>query len=224
MTDAVGARVAAADHDHVLPGGADRGLATELDRAGALIEVLHREVDAVELAARHGQVARNTRPGREHDGVVLFAKLIERRDIDAEAELDAFGDELLHAALDERLLDLELGNAEADEPARRLVALVDDDLLAGARELLRAREPGRAGPNHSDDRPGGHVGGCGTIQPSSQARLTIESSTCLIDTAFPSSISSTHAASHGAGQSRPVNSGKLFVRCNCAIASCQRSR
>ena len=31
-------------------------------------------------------------------------------------------------------------------------------------------------------------------------------------------------ASQGAGQSRPVNSGKLFVRCSSTIASRQRSR
>ena len=52
----------------------------------------------------------------------------------------------------------------------------------------------------------------------------IELSICLIVTASPSRISSTHAASHGAGQSRPVKSGKLFVRCSCRIASWQRAR
>ena len=41
--------------------------------------------------------------------------------------------------------------------------------------------------------------GCGTTQPSSQARFTIATSICLIVTALPSLISSTHAASHGAG-------------------------
>jgi hypothetical protein len=36
-------------------------------------------------------------------------------------------------------------------------------------------------------------------------------SICLIVTALPSLISSTHAASQGAGHNRPVNSGKLLV-------------
>jgi len=40
----------------------------------------------------------------------------------------------------------------------------------------------------------------------------------LIVTASPSRISSTHAASHGAGHNRPVKSGKLFVRWSCSIA------
>ena len=52
----------------------------------------------------------------------------------------------------------------------------------------------------------------------------IETSICLIDTASPSRISSTHAASQGAGHSRPVNSGKLLVACSWTIASRQRSR
>ena len=52
----------------------------------------------------------------------------------------------------------------------------------------------------------------------------IEFSICLIVTASPSRISSTHAASHGAGHRRPVNSGKLFVACSWRIASCQLPR
>ena len=34
----------------------------------------------------------------------------------------------------------------------------------------------------------------------------------------------THAVSHGAGHSRPVNSGKLFVACSRSIASIQSLR
>ena len=37
-------------------------------------------------------------------------------------------------------------------------------------------------------------------------------------------IPRTHDASHGAGQSRPVNSGKLFVAWSCSIASRHLSR
>ncbi len=75
-------------------------------------------------------------------------------DVDAEAELDALGDELLDTALDEPLLDLELGDAEADQAARSFVALVDGHLLAGARQLLRAREPCRPRADDGDAAPG----------------------------------------------------------------------
>ena len=51
----------------------------------------------------------------------------------------------------------------------------------------------------------------------------IVSSTCLIVTASLL-IPNTQAASQGAGHSRPVNSGKLFVACSRSIASCHLSR
>ena len=48
-------------------------------------------------------------------------------------------------------------------------------------------------------------------------------STCLMVTGS-ALIPSTQAVSHGAGQSRPVNSGKLFVACSRSDASRQSSR
>ncbi len=76
------------------------------------------------------------------------------------------------------------------------------------------RRPCRPGRN----RPPRHVlpvltaGGIGTIQPSSQARSTMAHSIVLMVTGL-SSMFSVQAASHGAGQRRPVNSGKLLVEC-----------
>ncbi len=61
-------------------------------------------------------------------------------------------------------------------------------------------------------------GGSGTTQPSSNARSTIAISICSIVTGS-SLIASTQADSHGAGQMRPVNSGKLFVAWSWSIAS-----
>src|SRR5436190_23305058 len=66
-------------------------------------------------------------------------------------------------------------------------------------------------------------GGLGVTQPSANARSAIACSICLMVTAS-SLMSSTQAASHGAGHTRPVNSGKLLVACSASIASCQRSR
>ena len=50
------------------------------------------------------------------------------------------------------------------------------------------------------------------IQPSSQPRSTMAHSIVLMVTGL-SSMLSVQAASHGAGQMRPVNSGKLLVEC-----------
>ena len=151
VRDAVGSGVAAADHDDVLAGGRDRRLRRAVEHALPLGEVLHREVHAGELSPGHGQVARDARAGGDDDRVVLGAKLGDvdvDADLDAEPELDALGGELADAALDELLLDLELRHAEAHEAAGRLVALVDRDPLACARELLGAGETGRPGADH----------------------------------------------------------------------------
>ena len=70
--------------------------------------------------------------------------------------------------------------------------------------------PAGPAPATATVRPDRLDGGSGTIQPSANARSTIASSICSIVTGS-SLIASTHADSHGAGQIRPVNSGKLFV-------------
>ena len=57
----------------------------------------------------------------------------------------------------------------------------------------------------------------GGTQPSAQARLMISTSTCLIVTGS-ALMPSTQALSHGAGHSRPVNSGKLLVACSRSAA------
>ena len=51
----------------------------------------------------------------------------------------------------------------------------------------------------------------------------ISTSTCLMVTGSEL-MPSTHAVSHGAGQSRPVNSGKLLVACSRSDASYQSCR
>src|SRR3954447_18357476 len=92
------------------------------------------------------------------------------------------------------------------------------------RSCWAAAMPAGPAPTTATLRPVSTDGGWGLTQPSAHARSMIEFSICLIVTASPSLISSTHEASHGAGHRRPVNSGKLFVACSWRIASCQRSR
>ena len=57
----------------------------------------------------------------------------------------------------------------------------------------------------------------GWIQPSSQARSTIWHSMVLMVTGL-SMMLRVQDASHGAGQMRPVNSGKLLVECSVSDA------
>ncbi len=111
---------------------------------------------AVELAARHRQVARHARAGREHDRVEARAQLLDRHvaaDVDAAAHLDPLGDQLLDAPLHDRLLDLEVGHAEAHQPADRLVALEQRHAVPGAAQLLRRGHAGRARADDGDRLP-----------------------------------------------------------------------
>ena len=62
------------------------------------------------------------------------------------------------------------------------------------------------------------AGGCGTIQPSSQPLSTMACSMALMVTGA-SLMLSVQAASHGAGQMRPVSSGKLLVVWSTSSAS-----
>ena len=65
-------------------------------------------------------------------------------------------------------------------------------------------------------------GTSGFTQPSANAWSMMLCSISLIVTGF-SLMLRTHASSHGAGQTRPVNSGKLFVLNSMSKASFQRS-
>ena len=63
-------------------------------------------------------------------------------------------------------------------------------------------------------------GGWGAIQPSSKARSAMAHSIVLMATGT-SSMLSVHEASHGAGHTRPVTSGKLLVECRFCAACFQ---
>jgi hypothetical protein len=89
--EAVGAGVAAADDDDVLVlGGNGLRLRDFLALVPAVLlgEVLHREVDALEIAPLHRQVARTGRSPGEDDGVELGAQFFNL-DVDADVRVRA---------------------------------------------------------------------------------------------------------------------------------------
>ncbi len=99
VAEAVGARVAAAQDDHVLVSGGDLDLGLRRepgDPPVLLHEVVHRRVDAAELAARHVEVAALQGADGEYDGVELALELPGSRvlaDVGVRPELDPL---LLH--------------------------------------------------------------------------------------------------------------------------------
>jgi hypothetical protein len=86
-----------------------------------------------------------------------------------------------------------------------------------------AERPAGPDPTTATFLPVRRSGGSGTTQPSAKPLSMIEASMALIVTGG-SMMPSTHEPSQGAGQTRPVNSGKLLVSCSRSSASFQRPR
>ena len=86
-----------------------------------------------------------------------------------------------------------------------------------------AARPAGPEPTTATFFPVRRSGGSGTIQPISKPLSTIAHSMFLIVTAG-SLMPSTQEPSQGAGQTRPVNSGKLFVLWSRSRASFHWSR
>src|SRR5690606_40920290 len=153
--DTVGAGVAAADDDDVLAFRGD-GRSSEvafLDPVGER-QVFHGLVDAGEVAARDGQVPPHGGASGEDDGVVVGAQLVGgevHADVDAGAELGAFGAHLGEPPLQVPFFQFEFGDAVAQQSADPVGPLVDGDGVPGPGELLgeigraSGRERGRSG-------------------------------------------------------------------------------
>ena len=98
-----------------------------------------------EVAARDGEVARLLGAAGKQHGVIVALELLDGEiaaDMDVAMEGDALGLHLLHAALDDVFLHLEIGDAVAEQAAGIGVLLVDMHVMAGAGELLRGGKPG----------------------------------------------------------------------------------
>src|SRR5215207_9885775 len=158
VAEAIRARVAAAQDYDVLAGGGDRDLriGREACRPPVLLhQVVHSEVDAAELAARHVEVTSLQGADGEDDGVELALEVLRGRvlaDVGAGAELDPF---LLHngdAAVEDPLFDLVVGDTVSEEAAESIIFLEHDSRMSGPVELLRRGEP--CGPaTHDGDLP-----------------------------------------------------------------------
>ncbi len=147
--DAVRTRVAAADDEDALAfrrNGGRGEFAAEIAVLSA--QELEREVHALQVASRDLQVARGGGADRDDDGVE-HAREVVRRDVDADVrarhEADAFRLQQLAAAGDERLVELEVRDAVAQESADVGVLFVDGDRPAFAAQGARGGESGRTG-------------------------------------------------------------------------------
>ncbi len=195
------------------------------DAAVLLRQEVHGEMHAGEVAAGDRQVTRLLRAARQEQRIVAVREVLRLHvdaDIDAVMEGHALRLHLLDAAVDVALLHLEVGNPVAEQAAGAGVLLVEVDVMAGAGELLRGGEAGWPGADDADALAGLRLRRLGTTQPISQPLSMMAHSIDLMVTGV-SSMFSVQAASQGAGQTRPVNSGKLLVECRLRSASSQSS-
>ena len=137
---AVGARVAAPDDDHAFARGQDLVLhAVAGPHAVLLGQVFHGEVNAFQLASGHFQVARAFGSSGQQDGIELLPQVLSRHvvaHVRVGLELDAFQLHLVEPAVDRVLLELEVRNPVAQQPADAVRLLEDGHRVPGTIQLL----------------------------------------------------------------------------------------
>ena len=168
-THAVAAGVAATDHDDVFAVRAN--LALELVARVNLVllrQELHGVVHPIELTARHRQVTRLLGTARQQHGVKLGLQLlgadgflgpvgdlgiltqtILARNQHASANFQAFGHHLLDAAVNQALVELEVGDAVAQQAAHTVVLFKQRHIVTSAHQLLGCGHASGTGANDS---------------------------------------------------------------------------
>ena len=162
-SNTIGARVTASDHDDVLPGGSDKGVFVPLRFQGSLLgheeallvlrEEFHGKVNALEVAARNGQVTRLGSADGEGKGVVVGPKLVDvdvTADIGVRNERNALLSEKVDAAVDGLLLELRVRDAVHEKPPDAICPLVDGDLMTHLVELVGCGKASGSRSHNSD--------------------------------------------------------------------------
>jgi NAD(P)H-dependent glutamate synthase small subunit len=155
---------ATAWRDIPVPGRADEAIVrhgvalvpTILER-----QVLHRVMDAVQLASRDRQIARRAGAAREHDGVEVALQIGHRHagaDVGVGLEHDAGFLHQLEPPVEDALLHLELGDAVAQQATDAIRAFEHRHRMPGPGQLLRGGQAGRPGAHHGDLLAGVLVG------------------------------------------------------------------
>ena len=166
---AVRAGVATANDHHVLAISANLAFEFAVARHLVLLgQKLHRKVHALEFAAGHRQIARLLGTAGQQHGIKLghqrfrgdgfggpvgdlavSTQAIFARHQHAGANLQAFGHQLRHTAVDVGLVQLEVRNAVAQQTAHLVILLKQGHVMPGAHQLLGSRQTCGARAHHS---------------------------------------------------------------------------
>ena len=114
------------------------------------------------------------------------------------------------APIEDRLFQFELRDAVAQEPADGVAAFEDLDVVTRAAQAARRRRV-RPVPNRRRRRDGrvSDGGSCADVEAAGEGVFGDLVLDALDGDRVGSEMPKTQADSHGAGQSRPVNSGKV---------------
>ena len=115
-----------------------------------LRQIVHREVNARERAARNVQLTSLHRATGQQHGIECGP---ERVDLDIDANIHArlehhpFVHELRDARVEDRLVHLEVRNTIPQQPAHAIRLLENHHVVSGASDLLRGRQARRSRPH-----------------------------------------------------------------------------
>ena len=152
----VGAGVSSAQDDHPFALGVDPFVIGYLfagQHPVLLGEVLHGQVDSLQVSSRNVQFPGLGTPAGQADRVELGEQTVHRvidADIGVGQEGDALFGHQVDAALDHALLQLEFGDAQDEKTADIAGPLNDRHQVPGAVQLLGGGQAGRAGPDHGN--------------------------------------------------------------------------
>jgi hypothetical protein len=141
-TQAIGAGIATPQNNNALACRKDFFCAVQPIPSAALVllgQVVHCEVDALQLAARYRYIAVSFGSHCEQHRVVIaheFVSRYGRSDVNVGPELDSFGAQLIESAVDHPFFEFKIGNAVAQQAADPVLFFYDCDLVAGAIQLL----------------------------------------------------------------------------------------
>ena len=176
-------------------------------------------MNSVKVAPGNRQIPRYCRTGTNNQGINV-AKILRHHihaNVDAGLKVNTFLLHEIQAPVQNPFFELEVRNPVSEQTADPVGTLVNSHRVTGAVQLLGAGQTGRPRPDDGNL----FAGSC-------RRRFGFDPTLLkgVLDDLFFNLFNGdrTQASSQGAGQSRPVNSGKLLVSKSRPRASRQRPR
>jgi hypothetical protein len=156
-TNAIVTSITTTNHDNVLALGGDVSVVGELGvekRLGVLVQELHGEVDALQVAVGDGKVARHGGTGGDDHRVVLLPQRL-KGDITLANEaasdvLDALSSHEVNTTLNDVLVELHVGDTVHEQTTNTVGTLVYGDFVTSLVELIGGSETCGTGANNGD--------------------------------------------------------------------------